>query len=276
MKTSQLAINSVSTIRADLEECLAAYHAAGFQNVEFVLKHVKDYMALNHSVDDVRSLLDKYQMQCIGGFEVGVECFSPSEQREANHQRILENAKLLSALGAKTMVVGTDGPADPKSVLDPVAEITREFAIVAKSIKSTGITLCLEFNWSPIVKSLRTAAEIARKSRATNIGVLFDPAHYHCTPTKFDQIDERNVAMIRHLHVDDMNDKPGELSNCNSDRALPGKGCLDLKAIFKQIEKYGYTGYFSIEMFSEKLWSMPAKKAAKLMYDSLLPYTKRA
>ena len=274
MKKTQLAINSVSTDRADLEECLSAYHDAGFRNVEFVLRHVKSYMTLGHSVDDVRVLLDKYEMHCIGGFEVGVECFSPAEQRAENHARILENAKLLSALGAKAMVVGTDGPSAQNPVADPAGDITRTFAQVAKLIKPTGITLCLEFNWSPVVKSLRTAADIARKTRMSNVGVLFDPAHYHCTPTKFDQLNAANIAMVRHVHVDDMADKPGELSNCNSDRVLPGKGCLDLKAIFGQLERNGYRGYFSIEMFSEKLWAMPAHKAARLMYDSLLPYVK--
>lgn len=273
MKTSQLAINSVSTIRADLEECLAAYHAAGFQNVEFVLKHVKDYLAQGHTVEDVCALLARYELRCIGGFETGVECFSPREQRAENHARILENARLLSALGATAMVVGTDGPAEP--VADPAGEIAKVFAQVAKQIKPTGITLCLEFNWSPVVKSLRTAADIARKTRMSNVGVLFDPAHYHCTPTKFDQLNAANIAMIRHVHVDDMNDKPGELSNCNSDRALPGKGCLDLKAIFGQLEKNGYKGYFSIEMFSEKLWAMPARKAARIMYDSLQPFVRK-
>ncbi|MCL4506293.1 MAG: sugar phosphate isomerase/epimerase [Chloroflexi bacterium] len=275
MKKSQLAINSVSTVRADLEECLAAYHDAGFQNVEFVLKHVKDYMTQGHDVHDVRALLDKYQIHCIGGFEMGVECFTAPEQRAENHARVVENARLLSALGAATMVVGTDGPADQAGSPDPVGEIARVFAQLAKKIKPTGITLCLEFNWSPVVKSLRTAAEIARKSRMSNVGVLFDPAHYHCTPTKFDQLNAQNIPCIRHVHVDDMNDKPGELSNCNSDRALPGKGCLDLKSIFNQLERYGYRGHYSIEMFDEKLWQMPARKAAKIMYQSLLPYVKR-
>ena len=275
MKTAQLAINSVSTEKADLEECLAGYHAAGFHNVEYVLKHVKDYMARGHSVEDVCALQDKYQMHCIGGFETGVECFSSEEQQQANHACIAENAQLLSALGATTMVVGTDGPADPSTVADPVAVIARTFAQVAKQVKPTGITLCLEFNWSPVVKSLRTAADIARKSRASNVGVLFDPAHYYCTPTKFDQLNAQNIAFIRHVHVDDMNDKPSELSNCNSDRALPGKGILDLKAIFGQLDKNGYKGYYSIEMFSDKLWAMPARKAAKIMYDSLLPFVKR-
>ena len=57
MKVTQLAINSVSTVRADLQECLSAYHNAGFRNVEFTLKHVKDYLATGHTVDDVCALL---------------------------------------------------------------------------------------------------------------------------------------------------------------------------------------------------------------------------
>ena len=275
MKKSQFAINSVSTMRFGLEECLAAYHAAGFENVEFVLKHVKDYLAQGHTVADVKQLLDSYQLRCIGGFETHVAVFAADEAREANHALLAENAKLLGDLGATCMVVGTDGPADLSTVKDPMGDIAKVFAQLAKRIKSTGVTLCLEFNWSPVVKSLRTAAEIARRTRATNVGVLFDPAHYHCTPTKFDQLTPENIAMIRHVHVDDMADKPAELSNCNSDRALPGQGCLDLKGIFKQLEKNGYKGYFSIEMFSEKLWAMPPKKAAKIMYDSLVPFAGR-
>ncbi len=271
MKTSQFAINSVSTIRYGLEECLAAYHAAGFENVEFVLKHVKDYLAQGHTVAEVKQLLDIYQLRCIGGFETHVAVFAPEAARAENHALLVENARLLGELGASCMVVGTDGPDDLASVKDPIGEIARVFAQLAKRIKPTGVTLCLEFNWSPVVKSLRTAAEIARRTRAGNVGVLFDPAHYHCTPTKFDQLTPENIAMIRHVHVDDMADKPAELSNCNSDRALPGQGCLDLKGIFRQLEKHGYRGYFSIEMFSEKLWAMPPKKAAKIMYDSLLP-----
>lgn len=275
MKKSQIAINSVSTIRLGLEECLAAYHQAGFKNVEFPLSHVRDYLADGHTVSDVRRLLDTYHLQCIGGFECPVECFSPARQRRKNHSRMLENAKFLSELGGTNLVVGTDGPKDIATSSDPLGHIAKTFAEVAKRIKGSGVILCIEFNWSPIVKSLRAACEIARRSRMGNVGVLFDPAHYHCTPTKFDQITSENVAYIKHVHVDDMRNKPGELSDCNKDRVLPGKGCLDLKAIFARIEEYGYRGYFSIEMFNEKLWAMPARKAAKLMYESMLYLCRR-
>lgn len=271
MKRSQLAINSVSTIRAGLRESLAAYHAAGFGSVEFPLHHVRDYLALGNTVTDVCRLLDDYEMRCVGGFDCAVECFSPAEQRVKNHARIVENARFLAELGATNMVVGTDGPTDLSSIADPIGEMAAVFADVAAAIADTGVTLCIEFNWSPLVKSLRTAAEIARRSGADNVGVVFDPAHYYCTPTKFDQLTAQNVATIRHVHVDDMRDKPAELSNCNSDRVLPGQGILDLDALLGTLERHGYDGLFSIELFNEDLWAMPAHQAARLMYESLLP-----
>ncbi|MBI4023715.1 MAG: sugar phosphate isomerase/epimerase [Verrucomicrobia bacterium] len=271
MKKSQLAINSVSIRHAQLEEALAAYHDAGFENVEFTLRHVKAYLSHGHTLADVRRLLDQSKLRCIGGFECCVECFSPVEPRAKNHELIVQNARLLADLGASAMVVGTDGPADWTKAADPLGEMARVFAGISEQIQDTGVTICIEFNWSPIVKSLRTAAEIARRSQAKNVGVLFDPAHYHCTPTKADQLDAENVRFIKHVHVNDMRDKPGELSQCNADRVLPGAGCLDLKALFGALEKHGYKGCFSIEMFNDELWAMPAAQAAKLMYNSLLP-----
>lgn len=270
MKRSQLAINAVSTKHADLEEALSAYAAAGFAHVEFPLGQIKGYLAQGHSLADAQALLDRYGLRCIGGFECVLEAFSPPESQERNRALIVENARLLGALGATTMVVGTDGPGQP--VPNPLGQLAQAFAQVAQSIEETGVILCLEFNWSPLVKSLRTAVEIAERSGAPNVGVVFDPAHYHCTPSKFEQLHARSVPFIRHVHVDDMRDQPGELSDCNADRVLPGQGCLDLRALFGQLDRYGYQGFYSIELFNEELWALPARRAAQLLYESLLPF----
>lgn len=271
MRVEQLAINSVSTRYAGLEECLAAYAGAGFRNVEFVLSHVKNYLTAGHSLADVRRLLADHELRCIGGFETALFCFAEDARRAENHAAVIANARLLAELGAGALVVGTDGPADLKATPDPVGQIADAFAQVAGEIADTGITLCLEFNWSPVVKSLRTAGEVVRRAGQPNVGILFDPAHYHCTPSKLEQIDGINGPVIRHVHVDDMADKPGELSDCNADRALPGQGCLNLPALFGAVEAQGYKGYFSIEMFNKELWEMPAAEAARRMYASLLP-----
>jgi 4-hydroxyphenylpyruvate dioxygenase len=268
MKKSQLAINSVST-GGGFEEKLAAYAEAGFTNIEFVLGHVKEYLSQGNTVEALLRRLDGHGLRCIGGFETGVSGFGSEEDRAKNWALTEANCRLLADLGATVMVVGTDGPSQPDP--DPLGTLAAAFEQVGRRVESAGVTVCIEFNWSPLVKSLRSAVEVARRSGRPNVGVLFDPAHYHCTPSKFDQINAESVPYIRHVHVDDMRDKPGELSNCNSDRVLPGEGCLDLKALFGGLEQYGYAGYYSIEMFNEDLWKLSAAEAARLMYQSLLP-----
>ncbi len=268
MKTHQLAINSVSTGHTTLDEALQAYAGAGFTNAEFYLPHLRSKLTEGLSVAGLKALLENYGIQCIGGFEHSFEAFSPPEQRAANHRSLLANARFLAELGATSMVVGTDGPGgDSGGALEI---ITQELAGLAAQLEDTGVNLCIEFNWSPIVRSVRTAVQIARESGAPNLGVLFDPAHYHCTPSKLEQLTAASVPFIKHVHVDDMKDIPGELSNCNTDRALPGQGHLDLRGIFGRLEQFGYNGCYSIEMFDNDLKAMPTAQAAQLMYDSLL------
>lgn len=274
MKREQIAINSVSTRHADLEGCLDAYARAGFAHVEFALFHVKEYLAKGRGVGDVARLLRDHDLACIGGFETPLLCFAPEERRRQNHETVMANARLLAELGAGILVVGTDGPDNLKTTPDPLGQMAEIFAQVAEEIADTGVTLCIEFNWSPVVKSLRTAVEIAQRSDRSNVGVLFDPAHYHCTPSKLEQIHAGSAPFIRHVHVDDMRDKPGELSDCNGDRVLPGEGCLDLAGILGAIEGHCYDGYFSIELFNQELWEMPAVDAAQRMYESMVRLVK--
>jgi sugar phosphate isomerase/epimerase len=266
VKREQLAINTVS-LKGAFPEILAGCAGAGFRNIEFVLGQVYGYLNEGHDVKAVKELLQQHNLRCIGGFEGCVAISGDEAQVAANHARVVENAGLLGELGATTLVVGIDGTFEG---LDDVAgHIAQIFADLGRRIEGTGVSLAIEYNWGP-VKSLPLAAEISRRSSAANVGVLFDPAHYHCTPTKFEDLNAANVPFIKHVHVDDMNGKPAELSNCNSDRALPGQGVLDLHAIYGAIEQHGYNGYFSIEMFSDELWALPAQEAAQRMYNSLL------
>jgi 2-keto-myo-inositol isomerase len=269
MKTSQLAINSVSTRHDGLEAALEAYAAAGFHSVEFVLPLIKDYLAQGHTVGDVRRLLEHRQLRAIGGFQTHVECFTLPEARRANHAIHLQNAALIHDLGGGTLVVGTDGPPQPS--LEALATVAEALHGLAREIEGMNVSIALEFNWSPLVKSLHSAVQVVEKVDHRQVGVLFDPAHYHTTVTKFEHLNAATVPWIKHVHLDDMRDKPGELSNCNSDRVLPGEGILDLAALIAALERHGYQGFFSIEMFNEELWQLPAAEAARRCYRSLLP-----
>ena len=270
MRRDQLAINSISTRHADLGEAVEAYAGAGFRQVEFHLPLVRDWLATDdRTTANVVDLLSATGMTAIGGFELPILGFAAPDEIAVNHRRQRENAELIHALGGGTLVVGTDGPAVPSvDALPVLAEAIQTFA---DGIAGLDVVVALEFNWGPLVKSLASAVAVCELVDRPNVGILFDPAHYHCTVTKFEDLDERSIPWIRHVHLDDMRDKPGELSNCNSDRVLPGEGILDLASLIGRIEAGGYTGAFSIEMFNEDLWRLPAADAARSCHASLLP-----
>ena len=273
MKADRLAINSQCTFQHNLEEAVDAYAAAGFKNVEPHLNLVKDWLDDGHTVDDTRRLFEERGLSVVASSQLEVMCFGSPDARLPNLKANAENARLIRELGADKMIVGTDGP-EQNSVgaLDAVAGAMWN---LAEATEDVGVDIAIEFNWSPIIKSLQSAVRVAEIADHPRVGVLFDAAHYHVTPTKLRDINESSVRCIKHVHLDDMPDTPADLTHRDFDRVLPGEGVVDLPGIISALEQNGYRGYFSIEMFSANLWRLPAGEAARRCYESLLPLCER-
>ena len=266
MKSDQIAINSISTTNESVEEMLEAYSAAGFRRVEFFLGFVKKWMKdKSKSVTDLKQLLADKKLQCIGGFEAHLVVFEEAE-REGNHLLHVSNAQLLDQLGGGTIVIGTDGP--KQMSIEALHHVGKTMRQLVERFPST-VNLALEFNWSPVVKSLKSADIAVQAADHPRVGILFDPAHFHCTASKLEDLTPEVISRIGHVHMDDMRDKPGDHSNCNDDRVLPGQGVLPLKEIVRRIDAGGYRGSYSIEMFNADLWKLPPDQAARQCYDSM-------
>jgi 2-keto-myo-inositol isomerase len=269
MKAEQLAIHSLSTSHRNLEEALDAYAAAGFRYVEPYLPLVKAWMEDGHTMEQTLKLFDSYGLRVIASSELAVECFHASDVLLPNLRANAENARLIGELGGSAMIVHTDGPEQVTAgSLDPIARALLDLAEVTEDV---GVDIAVEFNASPVVKSLQSAVRVAEKADHPRVGVLFDTAHYHVTPTKLADINEDSVKWIKHVHLNDMPDIPADLAHRDFDRVLPGEGVLDLPEIISALERGGYEGYFAIELFNADLWALPAKETARRCYESLLP-----
>jgi 4-hydroxyphenylpyruvate dioxygenase len=261
--SGQIAINAITTAAdAPLDELCAAYAAAGFRNVEFPLGRIRKYTG------NFAALLRRHNLRFIGGFDTHVACFGDARAMEENHARIIANAELVAKLGGSFLLVGTDGPSEKSFVaLDAIG---RTMVSLVGQIPPA-VSLAVEFNWSPVVKSLRSARIVCDVANHPRVGICFDPAHYHCTASKFEDLTPAVVGKILHVHVNDMRDKPGELCDCNADRVLPGDpaGALDLRAILGRIEALGYRGFFSLELFNEEIWKLPIAEASRRCYAAM-------
>lgn len=272
MTPDRLGINTISLKFTNLPEVAAACAAAGFRVIEFHLDQIRGELKQGRTLDEVRRILADHGLRVTGGFNNQLLGLASADDIKANHRLHLDNARLLAELGGKNMTVGTDyvGWPSPKDEADPVGRIAESLRTVAGQIRPHDVGILIEFNWG-VVKTLHAAVEIVRRSGAANAGVLFDPAHLHCTPTKVEHLTVETVPFIRHVHVNNMPAKPAEYTNCNADRLLPGDplGCYDLAAIFTRLETHGYRGDYCIEMFSDELWALSPAEAAKRMFDAM-------
>lgn len=274
MNRTQLAINAVTTTLTaeNFADALAAYRAAGFTQLEFQLGQVKTWLDAGHTVDEAKALLDTNGLTLLGGFEIGLECFSSQEVQVANLAAQVENARLIDTLGGGMLVFGTDGPEGPVS-LETLPVVADRVKTLLAATADLNVTLGLEFNWGPVLKSLQTAVLVAKLVDDPRVGVVFDTAHYHCTATKFEDLTPDVVGTITLVHLNDMRDIPGDLSNCNSDRVLLGEGILPIQSILNALEQGGYTGPCSIELFNDDLWALTPQEAAPILYQNLLAFT---
>lgn len=268
MGHSRIALNAISTARIPFDDALSIYSEAGFQNLEFPLPWLKEWLAQGHSVTEAREMLNAKSVHFIGGFETAIIAFGDVEARAKNHALLIENAQLIEALGGSVLVVGSDGPPERKEdALQTLALALREVA----AQMPTKVAIALEFNWSPLVKSLRSAFKVIELADRPNIGILFDTAHYFCTPNRLEDLKPEVIQRILHVHWNDMRDTPPDLADCNADRVLPGEGVLNLHAIRDKLEAGGYRGYYSLELFNQALWALPAEESAARCFRAMLP-----
>src|ERR687898_1642971 len=162
MKSEQLAIHSLSTSHRNLEEALDAYTAAGFRNMEPYLPLVKAWMEDGHTVEQTRELFDSYDLRLIASSELAVECFHASDVLLPNLRANTENARLIADLGGSAMIVHTDGPEQVTAgSLDPIA---RALLDLAEATEDLDVNIAVEFNASPVVKSLQSGVRMAQKA----------------------------------------------------------------------------------------------------------------
>jgi sugar phosphate isomerase/epimerase len=270
---AQLAINSVTTTipAGGFADALAAYAEAGFRQVEFALPQLKTWLAEGHTVAETRSILDGLGLTVLGGFETHLEVFSDPESQQENLDIQIANATLIDALGGGILIFGTDGPPAAPSVAHlPV--VANRIQILLEATAGLDIRFGLEFNWGPLMKSVQTSRRICELVDSERVGIVFDPAHYHCTATKFEDLTPETVRWINQVHLNDMRDIPGDLSDCNADRVLLGEGILDMPALIGALDAGGYTGAYAMELFNAGLWELPVAEVASRCYQNLLDF----
>ena len=255
-------MNQVTFGERDFRAVVEACASAGFEAIEVWLPYIEREAAAGWSVEEARTLLDDHGVRAAAACYVdGLFGRAGDGKREA-FDAAKARFELAQALGADLIACVGNGPADPTpDDYEHAADRAREMGDLAASF---GLGVAVEFVAGlPFLGTLATAARLVERADHADVGLLFDCFHFYAGRSKladFRLLGRHGIALV---HLTDARDVPRETLR-DGDRVLPGDGCFPLADLLARVERSGFDGYYSVELFNAELFAQePAAVATK-------------
>jgi len=157
-----------------------------------------------------------------------------------------------------TMVVLVCG-AEPRQPLeDSRKQIQEGIQTLLPYAASAGVKLAIEplhpmyADTRSAINTLAQANDMAEALKSPWVGVAVDVYHLWWDPTLEQEI--KRCGQHKNLlafHICDWNVPTTDMLN---DRGLMGEGCIPIRKIRGWVEETGFSGFYEVEIFSNKFW----------------------
>lgn len=170
-------------------------------------------------------------------------------------RRRLEQA---AAVGAAHVIAGPPaGVADR----DLGAAHYRELLALGREY---GVKPAMEFlGFVEDINTIDDAWEIVTKAGDPDGTIVLDPFHIFRgggSPERISSLPPEGIAVF---HFNDAPAAPPRAEQHDRHRVYPGDGHLDLRGMVRQLERIGYRGCISLELFNESLWEQDPRDVAR-------------
>ena len=204
---------------------------------------------------------------CRGGFFTAADAVGRTAALEDN-RRAIDEAKTLNAPHVVMVVGSLPGALQGKPAYIDIglarSQVRDGIAASLEYAKSVGMPLAIE-PLHPMqaaeracINTLEQALDICDEldaGRTGMLGVALDVYHVWWDPKLEAQIARAGRERLLGYHICDWLVPTRDLLN---DRGMMGEGIIELKKVRGWVEAAGYTGFAEVEIFSDRLWTLPA------------------
>ena len=262
--------------RSSLENDLRLCIAYGYDYIELRIDMLEDYLS-THSVETLRAFFQRSQVKPYSINAIDHINFNTPEQWEQIRKQILFGCEIAQAIDCPYLIVcpsksDTYFTGTEKQVFDDTVAVLNRYADIAESY---GVCIAFEpvgdRRWC--CNSLRLATEIIRSVNRESVGLVLDCTNFymHDKCADLHAIYRIPAGKLFVYHINDCDDKPfGELNQ--SDRIMPGEGCIPVAAITEAVRTVGYDGPACIELFRPAYWEMEPEEVFALGAECTHPY----
>ncbi len=251
----RLAFHGATTMTSDLQTDVAVSARAGFKALEVWAGKADSFLAA-HSPADLKALFVEHGVEALALNSLEFIAFRGSGYAGLQ-ARLHELGRIAQAIGCDTVVVVPSPlPSRETTWSEVLAEHVRVLRDLGSIASGYDVRLAFEFlgfGWCS-VRTPRAAFEIVQECDRENVGLALDAAHFYAGGGLIGEIGRLDPRRIFAFHLDDLEDAPKEALS-DASRLLPGLGVVPLRDICEALQRIGYAGPCSIELFRPEYWS---------------------
>jgi sugar phosphate isomerase/epimerase len=171
-----------------------------------------------------------------------IEPYAPYRQVRSLHTR--RALTMARELGAKCITTEPGGPVEAGASWSAALKLFVEMIKpVAEHAEKEGVLLLVEPEPGLLIETADQFEEFMTHIDSPAVGLNFDIGHHFCVKDDPAPTLERLAKFVRHIHLEDI------AATRVHHHLVPGEGVIDFAAVLRSIQKIGYTGWITIELY---------------------------
>jgi len=256
----QLAFSSNAYLRFSIEETIARIASLGYRGIELLadVPHAWPAGLLEEQKESIRNALAKHGLTIsnINAFMMNAVAdprqpyWHPSWIEPDPHFRAIrrEHTKralqLARDLGAPHITTEPGGPlADGQSWNDAARIFRDELMPCVEVAEHVGVPILIEPEPGLVIERFDQYLEFAGLIDSRMIGLNFDIGHAYCVGEDPQDWVAEVASHTRHYHFEDI------AATRIHQHLVPGRGAIDFAATLAAIQKTGYAGWLTVELY---------------------------
>lgn len=237
---------------------------AGYNGIEPWIRDIEAYRNAGGSLSDLKKKIADLGLRVESAIGFANWIVDDEEKRKAGIENLKRDMDLVSSIGGTHIAAppaGANGGDAPKLDLFTIAE---RYAAILKVGDETGVTPQVEV-WGPSknLSRLGEAVFVAVESGHAKACVLPDIYHVFRGGSSILGLNVVAGPAIHCFHFNDYPAEPEREKQNDSDRVYPGDGVAPWKEIRETLDRIGFSGAASLELFNRGYWEQDALEVAK-------------
>ncbi len=234
---------------------------AGYQAIEPWINEIERYVEGGGSLPELKRRLDDHGLSVEGAIGFAEWIVDDDSRRAKGFETARRDMDLVAQIGGKRMAAPAMGATEIAGF--DLFRIAERYRALLELGDQTGVAPILEvWGFSKTLTRLSEATFVAQETGRADATILADVYHLYKGGSPVEGLALLHPSVLPVLHMNDYPNLPQE-SIGDADRVYPGDGIAPMQQIFSLLNKIGFHGVLSVELFNRDYWKEDALVVAK-------------